>query len=86
MKAPPEPLFLARRNYRRRRITDAARVLPWLGLFLLLLPVLRGGGDPPGTAAGGVYLFAVWFGLICAAFLLSRRLSRIAPDVPDEGD
>lgn len=71
-----EPLFLARRTYRRRRIMDAARVLPWLGLALFLLPVLWSAGAAPGTARVGVYLFAVWAGLIVAAALLARPLSR----------
>ncbi len=42
------PLVLARKVYRRRRLRDAARILPFLGLFLMLLPALwapgRGGG------------------------------------------
>ena len=32
------PLFLARAVYRRRRLRDAARLLPVLGFFLLMLP------------------------------------------------
>ncbi len=51
---PLRPLFLARHGYRRRRIMDAARVLPVLGAFLFFVPLLwtgEGGGeasDPRG--------------------------------------
>ena len=72
------PLFLARRAYRLRRLTDAARLLPVVGTFLFLLPVFWRGADGmlPGTATGGVYLFAVWGGLILATALIARRLEQ----------
>lgn len=72
------PLFLARRAYRLRRLTDAARLLPVVGTFLFLLPVFWRGGDGtmPGTATGGVYLFAVWGGLILITALIAWRLDR----------
>ncbi|MPL84598.1 hypothetical protein SDC9_30563 [bioreactor metagenome] len=71
-----QPLFLARRSYRRRRMMDGGRVLPLLGAVLLLLPGLwhSDGGNWPGTGAGGIYLFLVWCGLILAAFGLARGL------------
>ena len=69
-------------------MADAARLLPVLGLFLILLPILwRPAESPePDTASGGVYLFAVWLILIAAAFFLARRLSVDAPQdaAPDE--
>ncbi len=40
MRKPKRPLFLARAPYRRRRLRDAARLLPVVGGFLLLLPLL----------------------------------------------
>lgn len=72
------PLFLARRAYRLRRLTDAARLLPVVGTFLFLLPVFWRGADGtmPGSAAGGVYLFGVWGGLILVTLLIARRLDR----------
>ncbi|RLL65048.1 hypothetical protein [Paenirhodobacter hankyongi] len=71
-----QPLFLARRSYRRRRMMDGARVLPLLGAVLLLLPGLwhAEAGTGPRTGAGGIYLFLVWCGLILAAFGLARGL------------
>ncbi|MGB3313104.1 MAG: hypothetical protein WBB85_01730 [Albidovulum sp.] len=79
-----QPRFLARQSYRRRRMADAARLLPLLGLFLILLPILwRPAQSPaPDTASGGVYLFIVWLVLIAIACILARRLSVGAP--PDE--
>lgn len=72
------PLFLARRAYRLRRLTDAARLMPVIGTFLILLPVFwRGPGAAlPSTATGGVYLFAVWAALVLAAAIIARRLDR----------
>jgi len=78
MKPPRSPQFLARESYRIRRLMDAARFLPVFGLVLLLLPLMRGtsGADVPPTATETVYLFAVWIGLILAAFLMSLGLRR----------
>lgn len=82
MARAPSPLFLARRPYRQRRVMDAARLLPMVGGVLFVLPVFWS-GDPfraGSTAWGGLYLFAVWAGLIAGAALLSGRLGRIAAE------
>jgi hypothetical protein len=73
-----QPLYLARESYRRRRLTDAARLLPVLGILLIGLPVLwdPGASDAQVTAWAKLYLFSGWLVLIVAAFLLSRALSR----------
>jgi hypothetical protein len=70
-----KPLFLGRKGYRARRLRDAARLLPLLGLALLLLPVMWA---PSLRALIGdaMYIFAVWLGLIVAAGLLGRCLTR----------
>lgn len=65
-----EPLFLARETYRRRRLMDAARFLPFLGIFLFLVPALWA----MDTGEGLVYLFGVWAVLIAVAWAISRRL------------
>ena len=63
---PQGPLFLARAVYRRRRLRDAGRLLPVLGLLLLILPGLgHAGTESAGQTA--VYIFAVWALLIAAA-------------------
>jgi len=70
-----EPLFLERQNYRRRRMMDLARLLPVLGLFAFMLPLLGGPEGMSRTAANLVYFFLAWFGLIVMAWVLARRLS-----------
>ena len=82
------PLFLPRAGYRRRRLRDAARLLPLFGAFLFLLPILWSPATTRGsdTAPDGIYLFAVWAGLIAAAFLLSRHLGGDDAGRADEDD
>lgn len=71
---PAGPLFLARAVYRRRRLRDAARLLPLVGLLLMLLPGL--GRETGGDARDAIYLFVLWAGLIAAAAVLAPGLSR----------
>lgn len=70
---PGGPLFLARAVYRRRRLRDAARLLPVLGLLLMLLPAL--GRDSSGDVRDAIYLFVLWALLIAAAAVLAPGLS-----------
>lgn len=79
----PPPVFLARRSYRRRRLGDAARIVPVLGAALFLLPAT--GAVPEGQGAF-VYLFAVWAGLIALAAVLSRLLVRRTEGAVDPAD
>lgn len=83
-----KPWFLARQSYRKRRMIDAARVLPIFGTVLFLLPILwdvggTGAADPdapPHLAQRGLYLFAVWGGLvICAGIIAARLRPEIGP-------
>lgn len=71
------PLFLARASYRSRRISDAARLLPVLALFLLMLPALWPAPVPGGAQVSGtlVYLFALWALLIVMAAVIARLLA-----------
>ncbi len=65
------------------RARDAARLLPVLGVFLLMPPVITlfaVQADVGGVPLIVVYLFGVWLALIAAAALLARWL---AP--PDPG-
>ncbi|WP_417247197.1 hypothetical protein [Celeribacter sp.] len=80
------PLYLARASYRRRRLIDALRLLPFLMFGLWLLPLLWGGeGTNRPLGAGSrafVHVFVVWaLGLIACAWL-ARYLRREA--VPPE--
>lgn len=72
-----QPLFLARRNYRRRRAMDGSRMLPFLGMFLFVMPLLIGLGS---TTVFLVYVFSVWLGLIALAALISGRLAAALND------
>lgn len=73
MRAPGRgPLFLKRGSYRKRRLRDAARMLPVLGAFLFALPMLWG---DEGTASDGVYIFGVWFFLVLSAAAMARGLA-----------
>jgi hypothetical protein len=68
MRRPKRALFLARAPYRRRRLRDAARLLPVLGLVLLLLPLLWAPDAQMALSARDVvYFFAVWLFLIALA-------------------
>ena len=78
MSRPPEPLFLARQSYRRRRFGDAARILPAFGLVLLMLPVLW--SSEAGTRGGLIYIFSVWAILIAIVAPISMRLSERVRD------
>lgn len=76
MRRPKQPLFLARAPYRRRRLRDAARLLPVVGIFLLLLPLLWTADTRMALRSGDViYFFLVWLGLIgvAAAFAPGLR-------------
>ena len=71
------PLFLKRGSYRRRRLRDAARMLPFAALLLFMMPVLwaQDGTVREGTAGDGLYLFAVWFGVLAVAAAMAPWLS-----------
>ena len=83
------PLFLKRGSYRKRRLRDGARMLPVLGLVVFFMPVLwaQSGGAQEGTAGDGLYLFAVWFGLVLVAALMAPGLAADGGDgdAPDDG-
>jgi peptidoglycan/LPS O-acetylase OafA/YrhL len=75
MRRPRRPLFLARAPYRRRRLRDAARLLPVLGVLLLLLPLLWTPESEVTLSAGDVtYFFLVWAGLIVLAAVFAPGL------------
>ena len=81
MTRPSQPLFLERETYRRRRLADAARVLPVAGLIAVILPVLwlRPDGQGLNIAAEAFYLFALWAVLIVLSAALSRALMANPP-------
>lgn len=87
MKRSRPPVYLAPDRYRRRRLMDGARMLPVAGAFLILLPVLwQPGPEGHGTAAEGLYLFAVWAALITVARLLAGPLLQAEDAAEPEDD
>lgn len=71
----------------RRRIRDAATVLPFVATALLMPPLI--GIFVVPVAPGGIplivlYVFTVWAVVIVSAFFLARRLARPASETPSE--
>ena len=56
-RGPSSPVFLERRSYRRRRMQDAQRLLPVLGMLLWMVPVLWPTRDETGhvTMSAAIY-------------------------------
>lgn len=93
--AQRQPLFLERASYRRRRLGDAARILPVLALALLLLPVWWM-PELVSLTGGAIWLFGLWAGVIALTALLHATLTATdrkarwsngpGEDTDDEGD
>lgn len=77
------PVFVQRRTYRRRRMQDAARLLPILGAVLILLPLLWS-GEEARTARVMLYLFVIWILLVGLAAFLSAYLATPEEDEEPE--
>ncbi|WP_323763360.1 hypothetical protein [Marinovum sp.] len=85
MSDRPRHLFVERQTYRRRRLQDAARVLPVLGIVLILVPLLWAeGAGGVAMSSAVIYLFAVWAALVGAAMGLSIFLRDDREDLPEE--
>ena len=74
MSPERSPVFLERRSYRRRRVADAARLLPVAGGILLCVPLVWRGGASGGTVAAIIYVFGLWALLVAVSAFLSRNL------------
>lgn len=73
-------LFLERRVYQRRRLGDAAKLLPIAGLVLFVAPALVLGTPGPENASGTtalrlIYFFFVWVCLIATCATIARGLA-----------
>ena len=89
MRPPQPPVFLERASYRQRRMRDAARMMPVVGILLWTIPLLwpRASPDAPTSAFTMLYFFGVWVVLILLSALLSYLLRRGEPEtVPDKAD
>jgi len=83
---PKSKIFLEQAGYRQRRLRDAVRLLPVLGIVLLSIPLLWPDEDPEMTYSSGalVYIFAVWVLLILLSAFMSRMM-RADSDEPGVG-
>lgn len=81
-----QPTFLERASYRQRRLIDAARLLPLVGLVLWVIPLLWRSGTAEGTsnAAALLYVFGVWVLLIVFSAAIIRALR--VNDEPSEAE
>lgn len=86
MKKPQKPLFLARQSYRRRRLIDAARLVPIFGLALMMVPLLWMTPETGSLAWRGIYLFAIWAALVIISAFLARRLQALPENDPPPKD
>ena len=91
----PPPVFLERRSYRRRRMRDALRVLPVVGVMLWMVPLfwpkISDGPDAPAAMAMSdaiVYVFVIWLFLIGAGLGLwwALRVGDLAGDDASAGE
>ncbi len=90
---PETGIFLERRSYRRRRLIDGLKLLPFLGAWLFLLPVFwtgAGAEAPQSMSRALYYIFGVWLGLIVACAILviavrklGSRAEALAADTDD---
>ena len=84
MKKPSgQTLFLEKAPYRRRRLRDAARMLPLLGCVLFGIPLMWSQSDaaPFSNADALIYVFGAWIVLILLSALISYAL-RVRPEDP----
>ncbi|MEM9854909.1 MAG: hypothetical protein AAF841_10725 [Pseudomonadota bacterium] len=76
------PVFLERPNYRRRRLYDAARIVPVFGGVLIMLPLLwpLEGEDRVSTGDAFLFIFGIWALMIVLAAVLAPKLKRDRED------
>lgn len=63
---------------------DAARLLPFVGVFVFFVPMLF--GPEAGTLTATVFVFLAWIALILTGFAISRSLARNVDTAPDEAE
>ncbi|WP_254430124.1 hypothetical protein [Ruegeria sp. HKCCA4812] len=83
-------LFLERQSYRRRRLADAARLLPFLGAALLALPLLwpdqPGKGEAVPLSSAMYYIFVCWGALIVVGLVFGVAARRLGVREDQDAD
>jgi len=77
MNSPQKSPFLDVKSYRRKRLIDAARMLPVLGAAVLVFPLpflFFRSLDTANAATLAIFFFVVWLILILGAGVLARLL------------
>ena len=83
--APRPGVFLEKRSYRRRRVVDGLRIMPILGAWLFLVPVLWPAGvGAPFMSRVLIYVFGAWVLLIVASYMLIVIQERLGGTREDE--
>lgn len=94
-KEQSPPVFLERRSYRQRRLMDALRLLPLVGMLMWMVPVLwpvaemsvdSDGVAPIKMSQAITYVFFVWLALILATAGLWSRLNDVSSGTSSEDD
>ena len=73
-------LFLERRGYVQKRALDATRLLPIVGLVLLMIPLIwprTGELSAIETSTSTTYVFAIWLALIVTGAVLAHRFTAL---------
>jgi hypothetical protein len=90
MSRPPQsPVFLERASYKQRRVKDAARLLPVLGIVLWGIPLLWQSDSTENTSNADalIYVFGVWVLLIgLSALIIQKMDTDEVPSQPDASD
>lgn len=82
-------VFLERASYKQRRLTDAVRLLPFVGVVLWAIPLLWGADETSAisNADALIYVFGVWVVLIgLSAFIINRLQGDDAVAPSDSAD
>lgn len=87
MRPSSGQVFLERSNYKMRRIVDAMRILPFVGVFLWVIPLFWTDETKTHlTSTTMLYIFGVWMSLVLVNFVLSYFLGRSNTADPFERD
>ena len=85
MNKEDRPVFLESDGYRLRRIVDALRFLPLLGIFFVVVPGIMLSGAVPRSLSGvGIYFFAIWIVLILLTAILTRVFAKRGKETEEQ--